>query len=251
MLSTTQILQFVLLAVIFAAALLFLAGRSKTIKWLSDRQLMLIYAPALFLVIAAAEAVFSVYYLKFIFGYGINAALLSAGAVIILILPFSGYTARAISVIRSVPFKITMPVKKTAVIENQSELKQLQGKESTNLPETIAAQNIEEVSRPEIEISGQIKSEEKDSALEEIAVDIIDQETNEKTTGSDVAPVISGESESDITDNTQANAETGKSTTGNQPVKRKPSQKSAAKKPQGGQTHQKNTSGKTRGRRKK
>ena len=251
MLSTTQILQFVLLAVIFAAALLILAGRSKTIKWLSDRQLMLIFAPALFLVIAAAEAVFSVYYLKFIFSYGINAALLSAGAVVILIFPFSGYTARAISIISSVPFKITMPVKKTAVIENQSELKQLKEKESNNLPETTTPQIIEELSRQESEISGQVRSEEKDSAVKEMTLDIIDQETDEKTIESDVAPVISGESESVITDNTQANAETGKSTTGNQPAKRKPRQKTAAKKPQGGQTQQKNTSGKTRGRKKK
>ncbi|HMT11751.1 MAG TPA: hypothetical protein PKA39_09045, partial [Ignavibacteria bacterium] len=113
--------------------------------------------------IAATEAVFSVYYLKFIFGYGINAALLSAGAVIILILPFSGFTARAISVIRSVPFKITMPVKKTAVIENQSELTQLLERESTHLTETITPQSFEELSRPESEISKPVKSEEKDS----------------------------------------------------------------------------------------
>ncbi|MBE2217531.1 MAG: hypothetical protein IAE90_04965 [Ignavibacteria bacterium] len=251
MLSTTQILQLVLLAAIFAAAIFILAGRPKSAKGIASGPLFFISASILFLGFVVTEALFSIYYLKFVLGYGVNAALLSAAVTVILVLPFSGYTNKMIAVIRSVPFKISAPERKTSGITKQSVPEQTINPLRDRLPEILSTQNIEPDSKTESKILEQVKSEEKIYPVKEISVENDSPAANEKTPKTDVDPVISGKTESVKTADTQANAETGKSTTGNQPAKRKPRQKSAAKKPQGSQPQQNNTIGKTRGRKKK
>ena len=236
MLSTTQIIQLVLLAAIFAAAVSILAGRPKSAKGIASGPLFFISASLLFLGFVVTEAVFFIYYLKFIMGYGVNAGLLSAAVVVLLFIPFTGYTQRAFAVIRSIPFKLAQPERKAEATGKQ-----------IKKPLTIVEEDKPKVSiLTASEVSGEqiaavMEVEEKENSIKET-----DQAGITEVVP--VNPAVIVTVQNDVSDVT---SKTDKSTAGSGPRKKKPGQRSAPKKQQGSHPQQKTTGGKTRGRKKK
>ncbi len=236
MLSTTQIIQLVLLAAIFAAAVSILAGRPKSAKGIASGPLFFISTSLLFLGFVVTEAVFTIYYLKFIMGYGVNAGLLSAAVVVLLFMPFTGYTQKAFAVIRSIPFKLAQPERKA-----KGTLKQIEK------PQTILKEDkTQELIIETIEVSGEqitavMEVEEKDNSTRE----------TDQALATDVVPINPAIIETSQTDKSDATSKTDNSAAGTSPLKKKPGQRSAPKKQQGSHPQQKTTGGKTRGRKKK
>lgn len=248
MFSTTQILQLILLAAAFAAAVFILAGPKST-KRPAPSPLFLVSASSLFLVLIITEAVYSIYYVKFILGYGVNAALLSLAAAVILILPFSQYILKMTESAKSVPFNLVLQRSKATVT-----VQQVPSKKSTTI---IKDQPTEKISSEKTEpiISAEIQSPEPIISVDENAnnihtaeekTDILNEADNsvQSEAENEIIPVVEA-GEKIVPDELSKASE-------NQPENSKPVQRTTkTKRRTAKSTQPKNTAAKSKGRKKK
>lgn len=249
MLSTSQILQLILLAAMFAAAVFILAGKPKSTRGIASNPLYLVSVTSLFLLLMVTEAVFSIYYVKFILSYGINAAMLSIAAVLILILPFSRYTTNIIDVVKSVPQKLSVQRSKgtSKMIPVPSQKSPVFIKDKS--PESKPMEKLEAVLSPNEQNPEPIKPADEN-------INTITEVEEKNNSISEVDSITQTEVENEIIPDVESNETTKpdeiSKVTESQPEKPKPVQKSVKTKRHSAKTsQQKNTGGKSRGRKRK
>lgn len=248
MLSTTQILQLILLAAAFTAAIFILAGPKST-KGPAPSPLFLVSASSLFLVLIVTEAVYSIYYVNFILGYGVNAALLSLAAAVILILPFSPYILKMIESAKSVPFNLVLQRSKATVTVQQVSIQKSTSILKDQPTEKISPEKTEPIISAEIEQLEPIISVDENANTIQTAeekTDVLNEADSSVQSEAEIEtiPVVEA-GENIIPDELSKASE-------NQPEKPKPVQRTAkTKRRTAKSTQPKNTAAKSKGRKKK